>query len=285
MKILKLLSLIILAVSIFLIACNESKDSLVPIKLEDRKMDAPKELIDRFSYMNGYEFGFYQKFDSVVINFDYFMQGYFDAFSGKDAMLDANELELVKQEWMEFLQNKRDKKLAETQEKMRKLGEQIIERDQKFVAEMRQKPGYTVQPSGLIYKIIEQGGGKIPTNDDFVRMHVVVKLTDGTIIDSTYGGRPHEIPVQVVYPGWNEALRMMPEGSIWELIVPPHLGFRELGFGDKIPPHAALQLKVELIKILEGEELETAIRNFMMMTNPGPGGPGGPGGTRHGETN
>lgn len=144
--------------------------------------------------------------------------------------------------------------------------------------DIRQKEGMITRPSGLVYKIIQQGKGPVPTNEDFVKMHFIQKLTDGKVIDSTYKGNAFNLPVQAVYAGWNEALRMMPVGSIWELYIPPHLAFRDVGFGDFIPPHSAIILRIELISILEGEELQRAVQEYMQLTNPGGGGPGGPGG-------
>lgn len=276
-------TLLIVFTSISIAACNESEkpEATEPM---DQKLPRAEELVDQFSYIQGYEFGFHQMLDSISLNFDYFMQGYWDAFNKRDAMFKQDSMRLIRENWMGMLQVTRDEKLAETRKKMEEVGKQVLERDQQFVHEARQKEGNKVRPSGLIYKIIKQGTGKVPQKTDFVRMHIVAKLTDGTVFDSTYGSKPHELPVEVVFAGWNEALMMMPEGSIWEVIIPPHLAYRDVGFGDIIPPHAALIMQIELLSILQGPELEQAARNFMMMTNPGAAGPGGgPGGPPPGE--
>ena len=41
----------------------------------------------------------------------------------------------------------------------------------------------------------------------------------------------------------------MREGDIWELFIPPELGYGARGAGAKIPPHAVLIFKLELIKV------------------------------------
>jgi FKBP-type peptidyl-prolyl cis-trans isomerase FklB len=258
-------------------ACEHDKK---PVALEpmDQKLPKADSLVDQFSYVQGYEFGFYQSFDSIVLNFDYFMQGYWDAFNKKDAMFNQDSIEFIKQSWMQKIQELRDAKLEVTRKKMEEVGKVVLERDQKFMFDIRQKEGMITRPSGLVYKIIQQGKGPVPTNEDFVKMHFIQKLTDGKVIDSTYKGNAFNLPVQAVYAGWNEALRMMPVGSIWELYIPPHLAFRDVGFGDFIPPHSAIILRIELISILEGEELQRAVQEYMQLTNPGGGGPGGPGG-------
>lgn len=267
MKILAKLSLFVM-VFMLLIACSESKNSPESASPKDKNLPMPEKLVDKFSYMMGYEIGFNQRLDSIVLNWDYFMQGYWEAFNKMDAKLSPEEMQEVKDEWMNMLFELRDKKLAETKKKMEIVGEEIKERDLQFVHDMRQKEGYITRPSGLVYKIIDQGTGKVPKQQDFVRMNVIAKLVDGKLIDNTYESQPRELPVEAVFAGWQEALMMMPEGSKWEVIVPPHLAYRDAGFGDLIPPHSAVILELQLLKVLEGEELEAARKNFIMMMDP-----------------
>jgi len=266
----KITSKILLSVVAFLIfsACNESKSKPESTSPQNKNLPTPEALVDRFSYMMGYEIGFNQSLDSIVLNFDYFMQGYWEAFNKKDAMLSPEEMQNTKDEWTNMLFEIRDAKLAETRKKMEKVGEGIKERDQKFIHDMRQKEGYIVRPSGLIYKIIDQGTGKVPDQQSFVRMNIIAKLVDGTEFDNTYKSKPRELPVEALFAGWQEALTMMPEGSKWEVIVPPHLAYRDVGFGEMIPPHSAVILELQLLKVLEGEELEAAVQEFMMMMDP-----------------
>lgn len=104
--------------------------------------------------------------------------------------------------------------------------------------------------SGLIYEIVTQGDGPKPGLYDTVTVHYRGTLTDGTEFDSSYStGRPATFPVNGVIKGWNEALRMMPTGSKWNLIIPPELAYGEQGAGSKIGPNATLNFEVELLKI------------------------------------
>ena len=54
-------------------------------------------------------------------------------------------------------------------------------------------------------------------------------------------------PDQVI-KGWTEALKMMPEGSTWELFIPYDLAYGENGT-QNIPPYSTLIFKVEVIKV------------------------------------
>ena len=48
--------------------------------------------------------------------------------------------------------------------------------------------------------------------------------------------------------GWTEALKLMPEGSTWELYLPYDLAYGKKGTGS-IPPYSTLIFKVEIVKV------------------------------------
>jgi FKBP-type peptidyl-prolyl cis-trans isomerase len=121
----------------------------------------------------------------------------------------------------------------------------------KVLYENQQKGDFKVTDSGLQYKVIKEGTGKIPTRENTVRVHYVGKLADGTIFDSSLErGEPTEFPVGGVIPGWTEALTMMPVGSKWELVIPANLGYGDRPAGP-IPANSILFFDVELLDIVK----------------------------------
>ena len=128
-------------------------------------------------------------------------------------------------------------------EAVRKAGEQ-------FLSENSKKAGVQVTPSGLQYKILTKGKGKVPTKDDQVIVKYEGRLIDGTVFDSSYkrAEQTNKFRPTDVIKGWTEALTMMPVGSKWELYVPQELayGARETG---NIPAYSALIFIVELVDI------------------------------------
>jgi hypothetical protein len=80
-------------------------------------------------------------------------------------------------------------------------------------------------------------------------------LVDGTEFDNSYTkgkGEPVRFPLRAVIKGWQEALRLMPAGSKWQLFVPPDLAYGDRGVPRaKIPPNAALIFDVELLAVNE----------------------------------
>jgi FKBP-type peptidyl-prolyl cis-trans isomerase FklB len=127
-------------------------------------------------------------------------------------------------------------------EKFRKGGVEFLERNKK-------EAGVSTTPSGLQFKVINSGTGKVPIATDRVTVHYTGKLIDGTIFDSSVQrGQPSTFAVNGVIRGWTEALQLMHEGDKWILYIPQELGYGANGSG-RIPPYAALVFEVELIKV------------------------------------
>jgi FKBP-type peptidyl-prolyl cis-trans isomerase FklB len=120
-----------------------------------------------------------------------------------------------------------------------------------YLANNLTQDGVKSTESGLQYKVIKQGEGKLASATDRVRVHYTGRLIDGTVFDSSVErGQPAEFPVNGVIAGWIEALQLMPVGSKWELYIPQELAYGEHGAGSSIPPYSALIFEVELLDIV-----------------------------------
>ena len=127
-----------------------------------------------------------------------------------------------------------------------------------FVAENAKKEGVITLPSGLQYKILKQGDGKMPMLDDHVVCHYRGTLIDGTEFDSSYRrNQPATLPVKGVMPGWAQALQLMPVGSKWQVFIPPQLAYGERVVSG-IGANAMLIFEVELISIQDKPQVASA---------------------------
>jgi len=126
----------------------------------------------------------------------------------------------------------------------------ILSNDEIFLSQNAQQPGVISLPSGLQYKVLQQGAGAVPGSNSTVTVHYRGTRVDGTEIDSFYTrGKAADFPVHAVVKGWGEALQMMPAGSKWQLVLPPDLAYGDQGAGEKIPPNSALIFEIELVGI------------------------------------
>ncbi len=119
-----------------------------------------------------------------------------------------------------------------------------------FLAANKIKPGVKTLADGLQYKVIKQGHGAQPTDNDTVTVDYVGTLIDGTEFDSSYKRGQHaSFQVSAVIPGWTEALKMMKAGSEWELYIPAELAYGDQGVPPVIGPNQVLVFKVHLIDV------------------------------------
>jgi len=113
------------------------------------------------------------------------------------------------------------------------------------------RDGVVTLKSGLQYLVLSAGQGRRPTLADTVVVHYTGSL-DGREFGNTYrSGKAATLPVRAAIAGWREALQLMPAGSKWKVIVPPHLAYGERGAGP-FGPNATLVFEVELISVMSG---------------------------------
>lgn len=98
---------------------------------------------------------------------------------------------------------------------------------------------------------IKVGEGEEVHGGDYVIIHYVGTLTDGTKFDSSYDrGKPFKTRIGVgqVIDGWEMGIPGMKVGGKRKLTIPPNLGYGDKDIG-VIPPNSTLLFEVELIGI------------------------------------
>jgi FKBP-type peptidyl-prolyl cis-trans isomerase len=119
-----------------------------------------------------------------------------------------------------------------------------------FLANNLKQPGVMKRPSGLQYKIIQNGFGRHPGPADTVQVYYTGKLINGKVFDGTSQGLPATFNVSRdgLVQGWVEALQMMREGDHWTIWVPAALGYGAGGTPDgSIPPNQTLIFDLRLL--------------------------------------
>lgn len=125
------------------------------------------------------------------------------------------------------------------------------EEGETFLRLNAEKEGVVVLPSGLQYKVLEEGTGKKPSATSQVKCHYEGSFLNGMIFDSSYKrGEPAVFGLNQVIAGWTEGVQLMAEGSKYEFYIPYNLGYGEHGAPGAIPPYATLKFIVELIEVL-----------------------------------
>jgi len=198
---------------------------------------------DSLSYALGVANYKYYVGDSININTKMFSKGMIDASKDKALMNDTTASAFI----VSYMQRR---------EKARLMAEnsQQIEAARKWLADNAAAEGVVTTPSGLQYKVFQEGTGSTPGPEDMVRVHYSGKTIDGNKFDSSYDrGEPAQFRVNNVIRGWVEGLQLMKEGSRMMLYIPYDLAYGERGAGNVIKPFETLIFEVELLEVIKEE--------------------------------
>ncbi|TYL46856.1 FKBP-type peptidyl-prolyl cis-trans isomerase [Marinomonas sp. IMCC 4694] len=206
----------------------------------------------RLGYSIGTMFGSRMTQDFAELDMDTFMAGFKDAFDGKEPLMSMEEV-------TQTIQSYQQEQMQKAQLEQEKASAEALAAASAWLAEKEAEDGVMKTDSGLLYKVISQGDGAMPTETDTVEVDYEGSLTDGTVFDSSYKrGESISFPLNGVIPGWTEGLQLMAVGSKYELYIPADLAYGPGGTGP-IPPNSALKFVVELHNIVnENAEEETA---------------------------
>ena len=206
--------------------------------------NALKTQQQKAGYVMGLEIGKQLIISKDDINLEAINLGMKDVFSGAKPKLTNEEMQKTMMAYQESRVVKEKAMMEKFSVENKKAGDSYL------IANKAKKDVVTLE-SGLQYKILKSGTGKIsPKATDTVVTHYRGTLIDGTVFDSSYDrGEPVSFPVNAVIKGWTEALQMMKAGDKWQLVIPSNLAYGEQGAPPTITPNATLIFDVELLEI------------------------------------
>ncbi|MGB8494353.1 MAG: FKBP-type peptidyl-prolyl cis-trans isomerase [Candidatus Acidiferrum sp.] len=183
------------------------------------------------------------------------LRGVKDGLAGAKSLLTDEETSAVLTEVQKEAREKQEEVRKQQEEIAKTQGEVNKKQGAAFLLENKTKEGVVTLPSGLQYKILQEGTGPKPTAADTVVCNYRGTLLDGKEFDSSYKhGQPATFPLGKVIKGWTEALQLMPVGSKWQLFLPPDLAYGERSAGPDITPFSTLIFEVELVSIKPPEK-------------------------------
>jgi FKBP-type peptidyl-prolyl cis-trans isomerase FklB len=219
-----------LSLGVLLTADFPSEESR--LELEEQKV----------GYSIGYQVGGDFKRQGLIINPEMVIRGVLDALAGSESLMTKDEMERT------LVRLQSEARAAQEQQRQ-EIARQNLAEGAAFLAENAKRKGITILPSGLQYRIVEEGSGRIPSATDTVTVHHRGTLIDGTEFENSYDrGGPATFGIEAAIPGWSEALQLMKEGARWQLFIPPDLGYGERD-SDHVAPNSTLIFEIELISV------------------------------------
>jgi hypothetical protein len=120
-----------------------------------------------------------------------------------------------------------------------------------FLASNAKEKGVETTPSGLQFKVVEEGSGPTLTTADVALIGYKGTLLDGTVFDENPQAA---MPVDGVVPGFSEGLQKMKKGGKYKLWIPPQLGYGAEDNGP-IPGNSLLAFDIHVIDFKSKAEI------------------------------
>ena len=205
---------------------------------------APAGPIDKnkLSYAIGYEIGsdFIEK--NMQVDLNTVIRAIQDGYAKRAATVPEAEMRQV-------LGAMREKMIGEAKVKYEKIARENKIKSDRFLAENKAKKGIVVLPSGIQYRVIEEGTGRRATATSEVTVHYRGSLSNGFEFDSSFArGQPASFKVNTVIDGWKEVLPLMKIGDNWQVFLPPEKAYGMRGQGP-IGPNEPLVFDIKLIDV------------------------------------
>lgn len=199
---------------------------------------------DKMSYATGVMTARQMTKNDVPFDVDLIIQGLRDGLAGGDIRMPEKELKIVLQSMSADIAKKMNNERQVKASLNRERG--VI-----FQNEYKAKPGVTVLPGNLMYRVLKEGKGDKPSELGTVVVKYRGTLIDGTEFDATPEGKTATIKLENVITGWREALKRMPAGSTWEVVVPTTMAYSTRGAGSSIGPNETLVFNIELVAVVQ----------------------------------
>jgi len=197
----------------------------------------------RLSYAVGWDIGEDIKRRGAEFDVETIITAIRDSSSGRESQVPAEEMVAV---LTELQQKVRQEQAAAFQ----KLADENQAKSDEYLAANRSKNGIVALPSGIQYRIIDEGEGARPGMDSAVKVHYRGSKLNGLEFDSSFArGVPEEFTVSSVLKGWQEILPLMKTGATWQIFVPPEMAFGPRG-NPPVGPNEALIFDLKLVEIV-----------------------------------
>lgn len=203
----------------------------------------------KLSYYFGYDYGnnlaeLTGRGEQLDINS--VVKGLQDAYAKKQPAITADQLKPA----VEAFQKREQARAQQAKAEYEKAAAENKTKSDQFMTQYKSQAGVKTLPSGVAYKVLENGTGAKPTQASTVQLEVAGPFPYGQHPEQA---RPaQQIPSikvsEVEMQAMRDTLLQMPAGSKWEVTLPPDKAY---GADPRtpFPPNVAVQFEIKLVSV------------------------------------
>ena len=197
----------------------------------------------KLSYALGYDLGRNAIESGEQVDVNTIIKGLQDGYGKKQPAVPVEQLRTA-------VQNMQQRQQAKAKAAWDKAASENKTKSDTFLTQNKAKSGVKSLPSGVQYRVVENGTGTKPTQTNTVQLEVAGPYA--------WGERPQQARAaqniqaikvsEIEMPAMREALLQMPAGSKWEITLPPDKAY---GADPRtpVPPNVAVQFEVKLVSV------------------------------------
>jgi peptidylprolyl isomerase len=174
------------------------------------------------------------------------VKGLQDAYAKKQPAITADQLKPA----VEAFQKREQTRAQQAKAEYEKAAADNKTKSDQFITQYKAQAGVKTLPSGVSYKVLENGTGAKPTQASTVQLEVAGPFPYGQHPEQA---RPaQQIPSikvsEVEMQAMRDTLLQMPAGSKWEVTLPPDKAY---GADPRtpFPPNVAVQFEIKLVSV------------------------------------
>jgi len=197
----------------------------------------------KLGYALGYDLGRNATESGESLDVNTIIKGLQDGYAKKPPAVPVEQLRTA-------VENMQKRQAAKAKAEWEKAAVENKTRSDAFIAQNKGKTGVRTLPSGVQYRVIENGTGAKPTQASTVTLQVGGPFPWGQ--RPPQGAEPRAMPdvkvSEVEMPAMREVLLQMPAGSKWEVTLPADKAY---GSDPRtgIPPNMAVQFDIKLVSV------------------------------------
>ncbi len=199
------------------------------------------EIIREYSYMLGRMKAHELTSYDIYVQPSAYRAGLVDALQRKPSKFPDQ----VMNEHLAAMQARLDRRSEQQLEEYRQRGVVMLEKNAKA-------EGVITTSSGLQYKVVKAGDGKLFKDGNVVLMNYIFEDNYGQRMPLSSVADPSQLKFQVgatTIEGLDEALRLMSPGAIFDIKIPPALAFGERQ-KSSISPYTVMSLKLTALSLV-----------------------------------